>query len=67
MIARIAHRFDQLLDHRLGRGAVRIAHAEVHHIQLRRARFGLHLVDDGEHVGRQLLDAVKFVRKQMEP
>ena len=61
MIARIAGRFDQLLDDRLGRGAVGIAHSEIHHIQLRRARLGLHLVDDGEHVGRQFLDAVKLV------
>ena len=63
MIARIADRFDQFLDDRLGRGAIRIAHAEVHHILLRRARLGLHLVDDGEHVGRQFLDAVKLVAR----
>ena len=61
MIARIARRFDQLLDHRLGRGAVRIAHPEIHYILLSRARLGLHLVDDGEHVGRQFLDAIELV------
>ena len=65
MIARIADRFDGFLDDRLGRGAVRIAHAEVHHILLRRPRLGLHLVDDGEHVGRQLLDAVKLIAEDM--
>ena len=61
MIARIARRFDQLFHHRFGRRAVRIAHPEVHHVQLRRACLGLHLVDDGEHVGRQLLDAIELV------
>jgi len=61
MIAWIAYRFDQFLNDRLGRGAIRVAHSEVYDILLRRSRFGLHLVDDGEHVGRQLLDAVKLV------
>ena len=59
MIARIAGGFDQLCDDGAGSGAVRIAHAEIDDVQAVMACLGLHLVDDGEHVGRQFLDAVK--------
>ena len=61
MVARIARGFDQLVDDGARRGAVGIAHAEVDHILLRCPCLCLHLIDDGEHVGRQLLDAVKLV------
>ena len=61
MIALVARGFHQLADDGARRGAVGIPHAEVHHIQLGRPCLGLHLVDDGEHVGRKLLDAVELL------
>src|ERR1700722_15637630 len=61
MVARIAGGFDELVDDGARSGSVGIAHAEVDHIELRRACFGLHLIDDGEDVGRELLDAIELV------
>ena len=61
MIARVAGGFDELVYDGAGRGSVGVAHAEVDHIELCRARFRLHLVDDGEHVRRQFLDAVELL------
>jgi hypothetical protein len=61
VVTRIARRFHHLVHHGPRRGPVGIAHAEVHHILLCRARLCLHLVDDGEHVGRQLLDAIELL------
>ncbi len=61
MVARIAGGFDELVDDGARSGSVRVAHAEVDHIELRRARFGLHLIDDGEDVGGKLCDAIELV------
>ena len=38
VIARIARRFDHLVDDGSGRGAVRISHPEIDHVLLRRPR-----------------------------
>ena len=61
VIARVARRFDQLVDDHLRSRAVGIAHPEIHHVHLCCACLCLHLIDDGENVRRQLLDAVKLV------
>ncbi len=61
MVARILGGFDQLVDHHARRSAIGIAHAEIDHILLRGTRSRLHLIDDGENVGRQLLDAIKRI------
>ena len=60
MIARVANRFHQLAHHRARCGTVRVSHAEIDHIELCCASLGLHLVDDGKYVRRQLGDAVKL-------
>jgi hypothetical protein len=61
MITRIAGSFDELIHDRTRRGAVRVSHAEVDHIELRRPRLGLHLIDDGEDVRGKLLDAIELL------
>ena len=61
VIARVARGFHQLVDHHSGRGSVGISHPQVDHIDLCRARLGPHLVDHGEDVRRQFLDAVEFL------
>ena len=61
MIAGITGGFNELVHDGPGRGAIGISHAEVHHIELRRPRLRLHLVDDGKHVGGKLLDAIKLL------
>src|SRR6185295_11231117 len=61
MVALIPRGFHQLADDGLRRRAVRVAHPEIHHIQLGCPCFCLHLIDDGEHVGRQLSDAVELL------
>ena len=58
VIARIARRLDQLVDDDARRCAVRVSHPEIDDIDLRRARLCPHLVDDGEHVRRQLLNTI---------
>ena len=61
MIARVARRLDHLVHDDPRRGPVRVAHSEIDHILLRRSCLCLHLIDDGEHVRRQFLDAIKFL------
>ena len=61
VIARVPSGFHQLFDDQLRSRAVRIAHPQIHDILLRCACLGLHLVDDGEHIGRQLLDTIELV------
>ena len=60
MGAWVAHCFDQLVDDRRRRGAIRIAHAEVDDVVARGPRRRLHGVDLAEHVGRQPPDPVKL-------
>src|SRR5438477_4081180 len=61
MVALIARRFHQLADDGPRRRAIRVPHPKIHHIQLGRPCFGLHLIDDGKHVGRKLSDAVELL------
>jgi hypothetical protein len=61
MIARVARRLDQLVDHHARRGAVGVAHPHIDHIDLRGPRLGAHFVDDREHVGGQLLYAIEIL------
>ena len=58
VIARVPCGFHQLVDDRARRRAIGIPHAEIDHVDLRGARLGAHLIDDGENVRRQLLNAV---------
>ena len=60
MVAGVPCGFHQLVDDDARRRAVRIAHAEIDDIDLCRPRLRAHLVDDGEYVRRQLLNAVKL-------
>ena len=60
VIARLPRLFDQLLHHRPRRGAVGIPHAEIDDIDLFGARLRAFLVENGENVGRQLLNAIKL-------
>jgi hypothetical protein len=46
-----------------GRGAIRVAHAEVHDVLLLGAQSRFHLVGHREHIRRQLLNTVKLVRR----
>ena len=55
-----ADRLDQLVHHMLGRGQIRIAHAEIDDIGTGVARCGLQAIDLLEHVGRQTADAMKI-------
>ena len=60
MRARVAHHFAQLVDDRLGRRQVGIAHAEIDDVGAARAGAGLQPVDLLEDVGRKPADLVKF-------
>ena len=53
--------FAKFVDDMPRRSAVRVAHAEIDDVLAARARRRLHRVHLGEHVGRQALDAVKFL------
>src|SRR5258706_10889266 len=61
MIPRILRGLNQLVDDHARRSAIGIAHAEIDYILPRSTRSRLHLIDDGENVGRQLLDAIKRI------
>ena len=61
MVARIARSLNQLIDDNPRRGAVRIAHAHINDVDLRGARPGAHLIDDGKYIGRQLPDPIKLL------
>jgi hypothetical protein len=56
VVPRVARRLDELVDDRLGRGQVGIAHAEVHNVLARAARGRLQVVDDVEDVRGQPVD-----------
>ncbi len=62
MISRVAGCFEQLVDNGPRRGAIGIAHAQVDNVQIVVARARLHLIDDCENVGRELIDPVELVR-----
>ena len=61
MISGVPYRFDHFVDHRAAGWPIRIAHPEVDYVLLIRAQPRLHLVYDGEYVGRQLTYAVKLI------
>ena len=61
MVLGIARRLHQLADDRPGRGAVGVAHPEIHDVLLRCAQLRLHLIRHGEDVGRQLRNPVELV------
>src|SRR5688500_152637 len=63
MVLRILRGLHELGDDVLRRGHVGIAHAEIDDVLAARARFGLEVVDDGEHVGRQTLDPIELVHR----
>ena len=64
--ARLADRLDQLVEHVLRRGQVRVAHAEIDDVGAAGAGLGLELVDLLEDVRRQAPHAVKVAhRSQM--
>src|SRR5208283_3047211 len=61
MIARVARRLDQLVDHHARRCAVGVTHPHIDHVDLRGPRLGAHFVDHREHVGGQLLYAIEIL------
>ena len=61
MVAGIARGLDQLVDDGARRSAIGVPHAEIDDIDLCGARGGAHLVDYGEYVGGELLNAVELV------
>src|SRR5579875_2853765 len=64
VVARIARRFDQLIDDRFGSCAIGIAHPHVDDIQMLRPGLGLELIDDGEDIGREFFYAIEFIGRQ---
>ena len=57
---RVPDRLDQLVDHRLGCGLVRIAHAEIDDVAAFRPRCCLHRIDFAENIRRQAPDAMEL-------
>ena len=57
---RLGDRLHQLFDDVLGRGQIRISHAEVDDVFTARSGRGLELIHLLEDIGRQAFDAVKF-------
>ena len=65
--ARLADRFDELVDHMLGRGQVGIAHAEIDDIGAPGSSLGLERVDLLEDIRRQTPHAVKIAHRSPWP
>ena len=65
--ARLADRFDELVDHMLGRGQIRIAHAKVDDVGAAGASLGLELVDLLEDVRRQAPHPVEVAHRSYWP
>ena len=57
----LARNFAQFFDDVIGRRQIGIAHAQVDDVTARMACRSAHRVDFGDDIGRQALDAVKFV------
>ena len=64
VIARVARRVADLVDHVIGRGQVRIAHAQIDHVLTGAPRGVLEGVDLRKHVGRKPVDLVEMVLKR---
>ena len=61
MISRIARGLDQFIDDRIGRGQVRVAHAQIDNVLAAMPRFHFQMVDDGKNIGRKFFDEWKSV------
>ncbi len=61
VILRILRCLDELVDDVLGRGHVRIAHAQIDDVLAASSSLALEVVDDGKDVRRQTLDPIKLV------
>ena len=64
VIARVAGGLNQLVNNRARRGAVRVPHSHVHDVAACCPCLCLQLVNDREHIRRQLFDAIEIVTRR---